>query len=135
VYPLIRIGTGDMAVNMDPTPGQSQQTERGIILVGRSGDAAKVRGMFVHPNQLRFAARQVPGVTLVQGVVTQPDNKDHFLLRVEVEDGMDETAVSTQLKQIIPNVCRVKVDEIMFVASGTIAADAPGMLDEREWNK
>ncbi|MCP5098201.1 MAG: phenylacetate--CoA ligase, partial [Chloroflexi bacterium] len=37
VYPLIRIGTGDMAVNMEPNPGQSQQTERGIILVGRSG--------------------------------------------------------------------------------------------------
>ncbi|HUM70666.1 MAG TPA: AMP-binding protein [Chloroflexota bacterium] len=80
-YPLIRIGTGDMAVNMDPHPGQSRQTERGIILVGRSGDAVKVRGMFVHPNQLGFAARQVPGVLKVQGVVTQPDNKDRFLVR------------------------------------------------------
>ena len=135
VYPLIRIGTGDMAVNVDPNPGQSQQTERGIILVGRSGDAAKVRGMFVHPNQLRFAARQVPGVKQVQGVVTQQENADHFLLRAEVEDGVEETAVSSQLKQLIPNICRVRVDEVVFVAAGTITDDAPGMLDEREWNK
>jgi phenylacetate-CoA ligase len=135
VYPLIRIGTGDMAVNMDPNPGKSQQTERGIILVGRSGDAAKVRGMFVHPNQLRFAARHVPGVKQVQGVVSQSDNKDHFLVRAEVEDGVDKTAVSDQLKQTIRNLCRVGVDEVQCLTTGTIAEDAPGMLDERDWNK
>jgi phenylacetate-CoA ligase len=56
-YPLIRLGTGDMAVNVDPKPGQSEQQERAIILVGRRGEAVKVRGMFVHPNQLRFAIR------------------------------------------------------------------------------
>ncbi|NJN53450.1 MAG: phenylacetate--CoA ligase, partial [Anaerolineae bacterium] len=66
IYPLIRIGTGDMAVHVDPNPGHSQQQERSIILVGRSGDAVKVRGMFVHPNQLAFAARQIPGVLKVQ---------------------------------------------------------------------
>ena len=89
LYPLIRIGTGDMAVNMDPNPGGSQQGERSIILVGRSGDAAKVRGMFVHPNQLGFAARQIPGVLKVQGIVTQPDNKDHFLIKAEVAEDAD----------------------------------------------
>ena len=53
-YPLIRLGTGDMAVNMDPNPGGSKQEERAIILVGRRGEAVKVRGMFVHPNQLFY---------------------------------------------------------------------------------
>ncbi|MES0360413.1 MAG: AMP-binding protein, partial [Anaerolineales bacterium] len=46
VYPLIRLGTGDLAINIDPAPGQSRQNERSIILVGRVGDAVKVRGMF-----------------------------------------------------------------------------------------
>lgn len=50
-YPLIRLGTGDLAINMDPAPGESQQEDHSIILVGRVGDAVKVRGMFVHPNQ------------------------------------------------------------------------------------
>ncbi|WP_420645455.1 phenylacetate--CoA ligase family protein [Candidatus Leptofilum sp.] len=131
-YPLIRIGTGDMAMNMDPNPGQSQQTERSIILVGRSGEAAKVRGMFVHPNQLRFATGQIPGVQKVQGVVSRPELKDYFVVRVEAE-GVDETAVSSQIKTAVQGLCRVRVDEVEFISPGTLADDAPGMVDDRDW--
>jgi phenylacetate-CoA ligase len=134
-YPLIRFGTGDMAINIDPNPGQSRQEERFITLVGRSGEAAKVRGMFVHPNQLRFVAGQIPGVQAVQGVVSRPDrHKDHFTLRVAVADGVDETAVADALKQAVQSVCRVRVDKLEFVSSGMITADSPGMIDERDWS-
>jgi phenylacetate-CoA ligase len=134
VYPLIRFGTGDMAINIDPNPGQSKQEERAITLVGRSGEAAKVRGMFVHPNQLRFVANQIPGVQAVQGVVTRTDeHKDHFKLRVEVGDGVAETAVADPLKQAIQSVCRVRVDEMEVVPAGVITPDSPGMIDERDW--
>lgn len=133
VYPLIRLGTGDMAINVDPNPGSSTQTERGLILIGRSGDAVKVRGMFVHPNQLALAARQVPGVLKVQGVVTQPDNQDHFVLKVEVENGVNGTAVTAQLKELARNLCRVRVDVVEIVAPGSLGADAPGMVDNRDW--
>ena len=131
IYPLIRIGTGDMAVNVDPNPGHSTQAERSIILVGRSGDAVKVRGMFVHPNQLGFAARQVPGILKVQGVVTQPENKDYFLVRAEAEAGTD--ALADQLKEAIRSVCRVRVDHVEFLPPGGLGDDAPGMVDERDW--
>lgn len=131
-YPLIRIGTGDMAMNMDPTPGQSRQTERSIILVGRSGEAAKVRGMFVHPNQLRFATGQIPGVQKVQGVVSRPEHKDYFVVRVEAE-GVDETAVAEQVKTAVQGLCRVRVDDVAFIAPGSLADDAPGMVDARDW--
>jgi phenylacetate-CoA ligase len=134
-YPLIRFGTGDMAINIDPNPGQSQQEDRLITLVGRSGEAAKVRGMFVHPNQLRFVAGQIPGVQAVQGVVSRPDgHKDHFVLRVEISDEAEQTAVAEPLKQAIQNVCRVRVDKLEFVPAGTIMADSPGMIDERDWS-
>lgn len=131
-YPLIRLGTGDMAMNMDPKPGESKQKERAIILVGRSGEAVKVRGMFVHPNQLRFAAGQVPGVTAVQGIVTRLELKDVFTLRVEVEGGMD-TAVTDHLKTAVQNLCRVRVDVVEFISPGTIEDNAPGMVDGRYW--
>ena len=131
-YPLIRIGTGDMAMNMDPNPGQSRQTERSLILVGRSGEAAKVRGMFVHPNQLRFATGQIPGVQKVQGVVSRPELKDYFVVRVEAE-GVDETAVSDQIKTAVQGLCRVRVDEVEFLTPGSLADDAPGMVDKRDW--
>ena len=131
-YPLIRIGMGDMAMNIDPSPGQSSQTERSLILVGRSGEAAKVRGMFVHPNQLRFATGQIPGVQKVQGEVSRLELKDHFVLRVEAE-GVDETAVADQIKTAVQGLCRVRVDEVEFIAPGSLTEDAPGMVDARDW--
>ena len=133
-YPLIRFGTGDMAINIDPNPGQSRQEERLITLIGRSGEAAKVRGMFVHPNQLRFVAGQIPGIQEVQGVVSRPDrHKDHFVLRVELAEGVTATAVADPFTRAIQNMCRVRVDKLEVVPAGTITADSPGMIDERDW--
>ncbi|HEY1409829.1 MAG TPA: hypothetical protein VF434_12865, partial [Promineifilum sp.] len=132
LYPLIRFGTGDLAMNIDPRPGESAQEERSIILVGRRGEAVKVRGMFLHPNQLRFAAAQVPGVRAVQAVITRPDGaRDHLALRVAAEPGADEGAISKGLKAAVQGVCRVRVDEVGF---GEIAADGAMVVDERRWS-
>jgi phenylacetate-CoA ligase len=132
-YPLIRFGTGDMAVNVDPNPGESLQEERSIILVGRRGEAVKVRGMFVHPNQLRFAVAPFPDVKAIQGIVTRPENRDYLALRVVVSADSDQEALIEQLKASVTAACRVRIDEIEFVAPETIPPGAPGMVDEREW--
>ena len=131
-YPLIRLGTGDLAVNVDPAPGKSRQGERAIILVGRVGDAVKVRGMFVHPNQLRFAAGQVPGVARFQAVVTRPENRDEFTLRVVLaEEGADPQAMADALSRALQSACRVKVDRVAFISSQDIDEDAPPISDQR----
>ncbi|NCF65872.1 MAG: AMP-binding protein [Chloroflexi bacterium] len=133
VYPLIRFGTGDMGMNIDPRPGESDQEERSVILVGRRGEAVKVRGMFLHPNQLRFAAGQVPGVVVLQAVVSRPELRDSFVLRVVAEEGTDEVKAAEQLKQAVIGLCRVRVDGVEFVSAQTISADDPTVLDERTW--
>jgi phenylacetate-CoA ligase len=133
-YPLIRFGTGDMAVNVDPNPGQSKQEERAVILVGRRGEAVKVRGMFVHPNQLRFAIRPFPVVNAIQGIVSRPDDRDYLTIRITVDEGADRQVLVEPLKESIRAACRVRADEIVFVPAAELPADAPGMLDQREWN-
>jgi phenylacetate-CoA ligase len=133
-YPLIRFGTGDMAVNVDPKPGGSKQDERAIILVGRSGEAVKVRGMFVHPNQLRFAIQQVAHAKAFQGIVTRPEMRDYFTLRVVIAEGADDVInLLEPLKEAVRSVCRVRLDAVEFVSADAIPDDAPGMLDERSW--
>lgn len=132
LYPLIRFGTGDLAMNIDPRPGESAQAERAVILVGRRGEAVKVRGMFLHPNQLRFAAAQVPGVAAFQAIVTRPDGvRDHFALRVSAAEGANETAIAEGLKAGVQGVCRVRVDEVGF---GEVGSEGPMVVDEREWD-
>jgi phenylacetate-CoA ligase len=133
-YPLIRFGTGDLAVNVDPQPGASKQEERSVILVGRRGEAVKVRGMFVHPNQLRFAMQQFQVVTAVQGVVSRQENRDVLTVRVALGEEIDGQVLVDSLKEAVRAVCRVRVDEVIFVTAEEIPAGAPGMVDAREWN-
>ena len=133
-YPLIRFGTGDLAVNMDPAPGESRQEERSIILVGRVGDAVKVRGMFVHPNQLRFALAQIAGIARAQAVVTRPENRDQLALRVVLSDeSLDREALTKQLGAAVQSACRVKVDRVEIVPADALPEDASVILDERTW--
>ena len=120
---------------MDSNPGQSQQAERSIILVGRSGEAVKVRGMFVHPNQLRFAAAQVVPGALVQGVVDREDQQDSFELRVALaEAGAGSAALAAALQEAVRQACRVRVNRVHFVAADSIGPDAPGLVDQRRWD-
>ena len=129
-YPLIRFGTGDLAVNVDPDPGKSQQRERSIILVGRVGDAVKVRGMFVHPNQLRFAAGQVSGIVAAQGIVTRPEDRDILTVRVALEEWVTVDEIVEPFRKSVRDVCRVAVD---VIEAGDVTSDMPGMVDKRDW--
>ena len=132
-YPLIRFGTGDLAINVDPAPGKSRQEERSIILVGRVGDAVKVRGMFVHPNQLRFALGQVAGIARAQAAVTRPGNRDELTLRVALAaEPADREALAQQLGAAVQSTCRVRVDRVEFVPADALSGDAKVILDERE---
>ncbi len=127
-YPLIRFGTGDMAINIDPAPGKSKQAERAITLVGRKGEAVKVRGMFVHPNQLRFITGQLLQTGAVQGIVTRPENRDMLTVRVV----SDKTEMEEAFKGALQQVIRVKVDSVEFVDA--LPDGAAGMVDERSWD-
>ena len=94
--------------------------------------------MFLHPNQLRFAAAQVPGVGAVQAVVTRPDGvRDHLALRVAAPlpsgEGQGEgslAALAEALQAAVQGGCRVRVDEVGFEE---IRADGPMVVDERTW--
>lgn len=134
-YPLIRLGTGDLAINVDSNPGLSCQEDRSIILVGRSGEAVKVRGTFVHPNQLRSAVAQIAPGAAVQGIVDRVDQQDIFDLRVALPDaaaGSDVLAAA--LQEAVRRACRVRVDRVEFVAADARTAGAPGLVDRRRWN-
>jgi phenylacetate-CoA ligase len=132
-YPLIRLGTGDMAVNVDSRPGESRQEERAIILVGRRGEALKVRGMFVHPNQLRFALAAVPGVVRAQAIITRPENRDELTLRVVAAGEPDREQLSAALGEAIRSTCRVRLDRVEFISANDLEENAKLLVDLRSW--
>ena len=131
-YPLIRFGTGDLAVNLDPAPGKSKQSERAIMLVGRVGDAVKVRGMFVHPNQITFALSRFP-IAAWQAVVRRPDLRDEWTLRLVLSDpAADRDALLESIPALIREVCRVRLDHLEFLDA--LPAGASKIVDQRKWD-
>lgn len=93
-YPLIRFGTGDMAVGI---PG----TNRLRGLVGRTGDAVKVRGMFVHPSQVNSAISQFPAIINWEAQVTRADERDYLNIQVEVNNQVNLDEVRALIKNSI----------------------------------
>jgi phenylacetate-CoA ligase len=118
-YPLLRFGTGDMGVMI---PG----TGRLFGLVGRSGEAVKVRGMFLHPNQLNFVANNVPGVEKLQAIITRDGARDMVALKVLSSGEVNTEIVQAALQQ----AARLSVNDIEVVE----ALDQPDIIvDQRAW--
>ena len=129
-YPLVRFGTGDLAMNLDPAPGASTQGERAIRLVGRIGDAVKVRGMFVHPNQLRVVMGQ-HGVTDYLARVRRPDIRDELVLELTPPDGADDAWLDA-LRGAFRQICRVSIDAV--VQTDAVGPESGQIVDERVWD-
>jgi phenylacetate-CoA ligase len=131
-YPLVRFGTGDLgALAPQPTSDGFQHL---LGLFGRSGDAIKVRGMFLHPNQLLAAKMQFPQIKHLQAIITHPDNNDVVILKVElVPDGNDD-GLGEQLKALAQAAIRLRIDEVLIVPVGEIDPAQRAVRDERKWN-
>ncbi len=129
-YPLVRFGTGDLGAVAAEPQCDGQQL---LGLFGRSGDAIKVRGMFLHPNQLLAAKTQFPQIKALQAVITRPENRDNVELRVELQDGTDDAELGEQLKALAKTAVRLTIDTVTFVASGGIASGERTVKDERTW--
>jgi phenylacetate-CoA ligase len=134
VYPLIRFGTGDLGTLIVDQCGCGRTTPRIPKIMGRSGDAVRVRGMFVHPRQSDEVLSKYPGVVNYQLIVNRRDNRDEMLLRVELPDEpRDKEAWLEALRKDFQGVCKVRFDNIEYVKTGTIARDAKKLIDNRTY--
>ncbi len=130
-YPLVRFGTGDLgALSPQPTSDGFQHL---LGLYGRSGEAIKVRGMFLHPNQLMAAKMQFPQIKHLQAVITHPENADVVTLKVELVPGENGDGLGEQLKALAHAAIRLRIDDVVIVPEGEIDQAQRAVRDERTW--
>jgi len=129
-YPLLRFGTGDLGAL---SPHLLEGSQHLLGLFGRSGEAIKVRGMFLHPNQLKMAAMAFPQIQRLQAVITRPANADVVTLRLEMADGATDEALGENLKALAQNAVRLRIDTVEFLPSGTIGENERTIVDGRDW--
>ena len=130
-YPLIRFATGDLSMIIPEACSCDNSSLRIKGVLGRVGDAVKVRGLFVHGSQIKEAVNPFPDVLNYQAVVSRNDYKDELTLQVEIDphETLDPEKIATKLKESTRLNCDVKI-----VPIGSIAEDDVIIKDIRTWD-
>lgn len=132
---IVRFGTGDMSSYTTEQCPCGRTANRLTGIVGRTGDAVKIRGMFVVTRQIEQAVLGVKSVSCFQVSVNRKQQRDEMTLKVEVDnDSIDRDAMTSELNERVQGVCRVRLDGIEFVKQGTIKDGQPRIVDERTWD-
>lgn len=127
-HPLIRFATGDLSAIL---PGASPcgRTNRRIKgWMGRADQAAKVRGMFVRPEQVAEVLRAVPGATRARLVVSLDGDRDVMLLRAEA--AAPDQALAEALGRTLQAATRLR-GVVELVPPGTLPNDGKIIDDTR----
>lgn len=126
-YPLVRFGTGDLS---GWTLGQDGSLRlRGVL--GRVGQAVKVKGMFLHPRQVTSVMAGVAGVADYRFVIDRADHKDELSCLV-VPDG---SVASDELARTVAERVRagLRFKAGVEVVGSLGEGDGP-MVDRRDWS-
>ncbi len=132
-YPLLRFGTGDIAALAPPAPCPCGRTTPKLAgLLGRVGDAVKVRGMFVRGAQVEGVAKRFPEIARVQAVVTREGHQDRLDVLAEVAAPAAAGDLAARLLEALRAELKVRADG-RLVAPGTIPQGAKRIEDRRVW--
>ncbi len=127
-YPLIRFATGDLSAFM---PGRSPCGRTNVRLrgwMGRADQTTKVKGMFVHPEQIADIARRHPEIARMRLVVDNPGGQDRMVLHCEIAAGNE--ALAKGLIDSLREITKLR-GEVAFVAQGGLPNDGKVIEDSR----
>jgi phenylacetate-CoA ligase len=126
--PLIRFATGDLsAILPGASPcGRTNARLRGWL--GRADQAAKVRGLFVRPEQVAAVMREHPGLGRARLVIGTEGGRDTMLLRVETP--ARDAALAESLARSLQGVTRLR-GEVSLEEPGALPNDGKVIEDRR----
>lgn len=127
-YPLIRFATGDLSAIL---PARSPCGRTNIRLkgwLGRADQTTKVRGMFVHPEQIAEIGRRHPEISRLRLVVENPEGQDRMTLHCEIAAGAE--ALDRAVVDSLREATRLR-GEVAFCAPGGLPNDGKVIEDKR----
>lgn len=130
-YPLIRFATGDLSATMTEPSSCGRTNMRLKGWLGRADQTTKVKGMFVHPQQVQRVVAAFAEVARARLQVHHVDNKDEMVLRCEVSpDQLDNSALIEQITIKVRDICKLS-GRVELVANGELANDGIVIEDTR----
>lgn len=127
-YPLIRFATGDLSATLvgESSCGRTNLRIKGWL--GRADQTTKVRGMFVHPQQVHEAVRRHAAVRRARLVVHAVEGRDEMRLLCEAAGG--PAGLGGSLAEAVRAVTGLRA-EVEIVPPGTLPDDGKVIDDQR----
>jgi phenylacetate-CoA ligase len=129
-YPMIRFATGDMSAVLPGISACGRTNMRIKGWLGRADQTTKVKGMFVHPEQIAALAKRHPELGRLRLVVGRAGEQDVMTLHAE-SAGVDP-ALAARIGAAIVELTKLK-GEVKLVAPGSLPNDGKVIADERSY--
>jgi phenylacetate-CoA ligase len=130
-YPLIRFATGDLSAFMDGTSPCGRTNQRIKGWMGRADQTAKVRGMFIHPEQVDRVVKRHGEIARARLVIDWIDQADQITLRCE--SNSSDPALPGAIAESIRSICKLR-GEVEIVAPGGLPNDGKVIDDIRQYD-
>jgi len=129
-YPLIRFATGDLSAIMPGASPCGRSNRRIKGWMGRADQTAKVRGMFIHPEQVDRVVKRHTEIFKARLVIDWVEQADQITLQCESETS--EAALAAAIADSIRSICKLR-GEVEIVAAGTLPNDGKVIDDIRQY--
>ena len=130
-YPLIRFGTGDLSAFLPGISPCGRTNMRIKGWMGRADQTTKIKGMFVHPEQVAAVIKRHPEIGRARLVVTNPDSSDLMTLNCEV--GASGADLEKAIAETVRDVTKLRA-EVKLVAVGSLPNDGKVIDDSRKYD-
>jgi phenylacetate-CoA ligase len=130
VYPMIRFGTGDLSAFL---PGESPCGRTNMRIkgwMGRADQTTKIKGMFVHANQVGEIGKRHPELGKLRLVAARENNRDVMVLKAESTTCSDEFVAS--VAQSLKDITKIS-GTVELLAQGELPNDGLVIADERDY--
>jgi phenylacetate-CoA ligase len=132
-YPLVRFATGDLSVYTDDPCPCGRTSARLLRIVGRIDQVTKVRGMFVHPEQVCQIEEKIHEVKTLQMVITRVGHEDQMTIQAVLVPGTSPTDVlRARVAETAREVTRIR-GRVVFVNAAELSEIEKKIVDKRKW--
>jgi phenylacetate-CoA ligase len=127
-YPLIRFATGDLSAMLPGLSPCGRTNHRIKGWLGRADQTTKVRGMFVHPEQVAEILRRHKSIIRARLMVERPRSTDEMTLLAELGEPADDVG---QIAETLQAVTKMR-GTVSRVPEGSLPADGKLIEDRRQ---
>jgi phenylacetate-CoA ligase len=128
-HPTIRLALGDLTAVMPGTSPCGRTNMRITGWMGRADQTAKVKGMFVRPDQIAEVARRHPELKRLRLVVTREGEVDAMTLLAEADTR--DPALAAVVGETLQAVTKLR-GKVELVAHGSLPNDGKVISDQRK---